>query len=342
MSRVSILLPCRDAARHLPAAVASLRGQTLDDFEVLAVDDGSRDATAEVLGEWARQDPRVRVLRGHGRGIVPALATALAAARGELVARMDADDLAHPRRLERQVALLDAEPRVAACGTRIEYFPARLVREGGRRYQAWINGLITEEEIARDIFVECPLPHPTLMIRRSVLLGVGGYRDLGWPEDYDLVLRLWEAGHRMRKVPHVLHRWREGEERLSRTDPRYAPTAFLRLKVHFLTRTLLAGGRPAVIWGAGPVGKTLARALLDAGTPVAAFVEVDPRKIGQEIHGAPVVSEEEIRGVTGGERAGRAGALVLAAVGQPGAREEIRAACRARGLHEGADFVAVA
>ena len=342
MHRVSVLMPCRDAARHLPAAIASLRGQTFEDFEVLAVDDGSADETFGILYTWAQQDGRVRVLQTHGRGLVAALATGLAGARGELVARMDADDLAEATRLEKQVALMDLDPRIAACGTGVEYFPPDEVRDGARRYEEWINGLVSDADIARDIFIECPVPHPTLMIRRSILTGIGGYRELGWPEDYDLILRVWAAGYRMAKVPEVLHRWREGPDRASRTDERYRPEEFLRLKVFFLTRTLLAGGRAAVVWGAGPVGKGIARALMDAGTPVAAFVDVDPDKIGQEIHGAPVVSPGEVRRFTDPAGPTRPGALLLAAVGREGARAEIRADCLERGLREGIEFVAVA
>ena len=342
MRRVSVLMPCRNAARHLPAAIASIRGQTFDDFEVLAVDDGSFDDTFGILYTWAQQDGRVRVVQSHARGLVAALATGLAGARGELVARMDADDLAEASRLERQVALMDDDPRIAACGTGVEYFPPDEVREGARRYEEWINGLTTDQEISRDIFVECPIPHPTLMIRRSVLLGVGGYRELGWPEDYDLVLRVWAAGYRMAKVPEILHRWREGPDRASRTDDRYRPAEFLRLKIHFLTRTLLAGGRRAVVMGAGPVGKATALALIHAGTQVVAFVDVDPGRIGQKIHGVPVITMDEVRRYTESDGPMRPGALLLAAVGREGAREEIRAECRARGLREGVDFVAVA
>ena len=362
MPRVSVLLPCRDAARHLSAAIASVRAQTFTDYEVVAVDDGSRDDTLDRLHDWAGQDPRVRVLATPRRGLVPALATGLAAVRGELVARMDADDVALPARLEAQVALLDDDPSIAACGTGVEYFPADRVRAGARRYQAWVNGLVRPEEIARDIFVECPIPHPTLVIRRNVLVGIGGYRELGWPEDYDLVLRLWAAGYRMAKVPEILYRWREGDDRASRSDPRYDPARFRRLKVHFLRRTLLAAGRAAVVWGAGPVGKAFARELAAAGTPIAAFVDLDPKKIGQEIHGAPVLAPGELErflsGDTHGDDDAAAGddparrppgasrpglrPLVLAAVGQAGARAEIRAECRRQGLEESEDFIAIA
>jgi glycosyltransferase involved in cell wall biosynthesis len=337
---LSVLLPCRDAAPYLTDAIDSVRAQTFVDFEVLAVDDGSRDQTAALLAAWARRDGRVRVLQGHGGGLVLALATALAAARGDLVARMDADDIADPTRLEKQVRRLRDDPGLAACGTGIRYFPRDRVRDGARRYEAWINSLHTYEDIQRDIFIECPIAHPTLVIRRHVLLAVGGYRDRGWPEDYDLVLRLWAAGHRMANLPEVLYRWRDAPGRASRTDPRYRPERFRQAKIHFLRATLLAGGRDAVIWGAGPLGKSFARELAAAGTTIRAFVDLSPRKIGQEIHGAPVVAMDRAAEQLCSGPGPRP--LVLAAVGQEGAREAIREECRTLGLVEGEDFVAVA
>jgi glycosyltransferase involved in cell wall biosynthesis len=320
--------------------MTSLSAQTFRAHEVVAVDDGSTDATPDLLLAWAGGDDRVRIVPSQGSGLVPALRTGVAAARGPLLARMDADDVAEPERLERQVELMGREPHVAACATGVRYFPAEVVREGARRYEAWINGVITPDDIRRDIFIECPLPHPTLMIRREALLAVGGYRDMGWPEDYDLVLRLWADGHAMAKVPEILYRWRERPDRASRVDPRYGPDRFRDIKIHFLRQTLLADRRPAVIWGAGPIGKSFARGLGRAGTPIAAFVDLAPGRIGQDIHGAPVVRPERA-----GEFAGpgsAAGALVLAAVGQAGARQEIRDACRELGMVEGRDYVAVA
>jgi len=332
--RVSVLMPCRDAAAWLNEAIASLEAQTFADYEVVAVDDASTDETPSLLHAWARRDPRVRVFSGPGRGVAAALAAGLAHARGEIVARMDADDIAEPTRLDAQLALLDADPTLAACGTRVRYFPDEAVRDGARRYERWVNDLVEPDAIDRDIFVECPIPHPTLFIRRKALLDVGGYREVDGPEDYDLVLRLWAAGHRMAKVPEVLLHWREGAGRTSRTDPRYSPDAFRRLKVDYLLRTHLAHREGAIVWGAGPVGKALARELTARGRRILAFVDLDPRKIGQTIHGAPVIDPDGL---------GRfPDAFILAAVGQPGAREEIRAELRARGRLEGVDFRAVA
>jgi glycosyltransferase involved in cell wall biosynthesis len=333
MPKVSVLLPVRDAATTLGPCLESLLGQSLHDLEVIAVDDGSRDGSGSLLEERARADPRLVVLRTPPRGIVAALNTALAAARAPLAARMDADDLAHPDRLARQVARLAGDPRVDVLGCRVELF-GEPVRDGMRVYVEWLNDLLDHEAIVRDLFVESPLAHPSVALRTEALRGLGGWRAFDGPEDYDLWLRAFEAGLRFAKVPETLLAWRDAPGRLTRTDPRYAPERFRALKLEALLRGPLAGARPAVVWGAGPIGKAWALALRGAGREVRAFVEVDPRKIGENIHGAPVVAA--------GRAADFPGALHLAAVGQPGARERIRGEAARLGLVDGRDLVAVA
>jgi len=240
---------------------------------------------------------------------------------------MDADDVALPERLELQVAAIEEEG-LAAVGGRVEYFPDPT--DGLRAYADWLNSLVTVEAVLRDLWIECPLPGPGLTARAELV----SYRDQGWPEDYDLVLRIWQTGGRFRNVDAPVLRWRDHPRRLSRTQPAYTLDAFRRCKVHFLGQTLLSGGRPAVVWGAGPSGKALARALIEAGTPLAAFVEVDPRKLGKRIHGAPVVPVERA--------ADFPGALALGAVAGPEGRARVRELAARLGFTEGVDFVAVA
>jgi len=340
--RVSILLPCRDVEPYLDECIRSLEAQTESRYEVLVVDDGSTDGTRDRLVEWVESDPRVRPVQPERKGIVPALNAMAEWARAPVVARMDGDDAARPNRLSAQLALLDEHPDVAACGTGVRYFPREALRSGYRRYETWLNGLRSPEQLSRDVFVECPIAHPTLMIRRDILKALGGYRDLDGPEDYDLVLRVAAAGYGLANVPRVLHDWRLGSHRHSERSSRYSAAAFRRLKIDHLRGPLGSAmvGRPVVIWGAGKVGKAFAREWIGSGGPaLEAFVDLDPRKIGQEIHGAPVISPAGLAKTFVGrdERP-----YVLVAVGSPGAREEIRAALAEMGAEEPADSRAMA
>lgn len=333
-----MLLPVRDAGALLAGSLDSLAAQTLGEHEVVAVDDGSSDGSGARLGERAARDPRLRVLRTQPRGIVAALNLALAQARAPVVARMDADDVAHPERLRLQLERLERDEALGVLGSRVTAIgaPGAAPGEGMRAYVDWVNSLLDHEAMARDRFVEAPLVHPSVAMRTDVLRRLGGYRDFDGPEDYDLWLRAFDAGLNFGKLDEPLLEWRDTPGRLTRRDPRYAPEAFVRLKVAALARGPLAG-RAAVVWGAGPVGKSFARALVAAGQRVAAFVEVDPRKLGRCVHGAPVVGVAEARGAGAARHA-----LHLAAVGQKGARELIRAEAARLGLEDGRDFLAVA
>lgn len=336
--RLSVLLPCRDAAEFVDPCVESLLAQTEPGFEVLAVDDGSRDETADRLRAWSRRDLRVRVVEGAGLGIVDALRRAVAVARGRFLARMDADDVAHPERFAAQLALLRSRPGLAGCGTRVRFFPRSALGTGYRRYERWLNGLTEPAEVARDLFVECPIAHPTLFLRREAFEAVGGYRAVDWPEDYDLLLRLHAAGYGLGNVDRTLLEWRVHPDRLSMTSERYTATAFQRCKAHHLIGAFLSPNREIVIWGAGRVGKGFARrfAEQEGAPPISAFVDLDPRKIGQIVHGVPVLDPGELRARLSPET------YVLIAVGSPGARTEIRDALNAMGRRQIAQYRAVA
>ena len=323
LPRISVLLPVRDAASTLPACLESLRAQTFADFEVIAVDDGSRDASAAVLARAAAGDRRLRVSSGPG-GLVAALNAAAEAATGELLARMDADDVALPERFARQVSRLDAEPALDVLGCRVALLDGGAFGNAGMRaYVDWSNALLTHEAIAADMFVESPLAHPSVTMRAAALRRLGGYRAFEGPEDYDLWLRALAAGCRFGKLPEVLLQWRDTASRLSRTDPRYAPERFFDLRIESFLRTT-SSGDGVVVWGAGPIGKAWARGLAARGRAVRAFVEVDPRKIGRTIHGAPVVAVDAAGGYPCD--------VHVAAVGRPDARRRIRAAAAALGI----------
>ena len=291
---ISVLLPVRNAAASLPAALASLLSQTGCNFEVVAVNDGSDDggATRDILDTAARRDPRVRPLhRSHG-GIVAALSAGLAVARGEYIARMDADDLCLPGRLERQAHHLDTHPEVGLVSCRTAFGGDAARANGYREHVRWANSVLAPEAIRLAIFRESPLPHPSVMFRTDLVRRFGGYRQGNFPEDYELWLRWLAAGVVMAKLPETLLVWNDPPGRLSRTDPRYDPEAFHRIKAGALARYLSAVNpyHPEIIVaGAGRVTRRRAGHLLDWGVRITAWLDIDPRKVGKVVAGRPIL-----------------------------------------------------
>lgn len=347
VSRISVVLPHRDAATTLGEAAESVLADLGRDDELVLVDDGSSDGSAELVAALAARDPRVvRVESGgtkeHAAGLVGALARGIAAARGAFIGRMDADDVSLRGRFAAQRALLASDEGLAAVGTRVELFPSP--GAGMQRYVAWQNSLVTRGDHARDIFVEAPLCHPSTLLRRAALDAVGGYRELAWSVDYDLWLRLDAAGYGLAKVPEVLLRWRTSPNSMTWTHPRNSAALFLEARAAYLARRLRQlrlGERSAagafVVWGAGRTGRRLARALEAHDLRAAAFVDIDPRKVGRSARGVAIVDAAE-----GIARAQRADALIVVAVGESGARDVVRARLAGAGLVEGAAFVCAA
>lgn len=335
---ISVLLPVYNAELYLEACLESLARQTQPDFEIVAVDDGSSDRSAAILQRAARRDPRLRTLRTPHRGLVEALNQGLDACRGALVARLDADDLAHPQRLELQAAALNRADGPDVVSSLVAHFPRQELGEGFRVYEHWLNSLIEHEEIVRERFIESPLPHPSVMLRRRDLIGIGGYLERGWPEDYDLWLRLAAAGKRFAKVPQVLCLWRHHEGRLTRNDSRYSVERFLACKAHHLLAGPLRGCQRLIIWGAGQTGRRLSKHLLRGGAPLAAFIDIDRRKIGRTLRGVPVHASEELPRLS--RDVGQT--VVLVAVSSRGARALIRRRLDALGFEETGDYWCVA
>lgn len=338
MACVSVLLPCYNTAVTLNEALDSLTCQTLGDFEIIAVDDGSTDDTVQILRSRAAQEPRLRLLQQPHAGIIAALNVGLAHCTAPLVARMDADDRAHPERLEKQAAFLRANPEFDLVSCRVEGFPAGQVRQGFTIYLEWLNGLLSDEQIRREIFIESPLPHPSLVFRREALLRLGGYQDHGWAEDYDLLLRFYLDGARFAKLSEVLLEWREHPERLTRRDPRYSLENFLRAKAYYLARGPLLGRDAVFLWGAGMIGRRLGKHLARQGAPLVAYVDIDPRKIGRTRRGLPILPPEALLD----QWRGYANPALLAAVGARGARSLIRQRLADFGMREGRDWWGVA
>ena len=337
MPKISIVMPVRDAAETLPAALDSIRAQTFAVWELVVVNDGSTDETIRILSTVCRADARIRVLSLRRVGIVAALCAGCEAARGEFIARMDADDLMLPERLQRQAEFLHHHPHIGVVSCRVRYGGDPAAQAGYAVHVDWINALLTPEDMALRRFVESPVAHPSVMFRRELLLHYGGYAPGDFPEDYELWLRWMDGGVSFGKVNTELLVWNDRPARLSRTEARYRTEAFYRTKCTYLARWLkrhVATGREFWLWGAGRVTRQRFRALESAGIHFAGFIDIDAKKLGRMRDGRPVIGPNKLPD--------KARAFILAGVAKRGARELIAAELRRNGYDEGRDYLLTA
>ncbi len=327
---VSVVLPVRNGGEYLSQAVTSILSQTFKEFELILVNDHSTDKAVSAL---CKSDPRLMCIESQGQGVVNAFNTGFALCRGELIARMDADDISLPERLQCQLDYLDRHPSVDIAGSCVEIFSQHGIRGGLERYQNWLNSVREPEQVHQQIFIESPLPNPSVMFRRAALQQLKGYRKNEWPEDYDLFLRADAANMRMGKPEPVLLRWREHEKRLTHTDSVYAREQFMRAKAHFLVHHRLKC-RSVILWGAGPTGRLMHDLMIKEGGKIEGFIEVHPRRIGGQKRGLPVWSVEKIEDL--------GAVMLLIAVGAAGAREKIAGFLQSRRKVEGQDYLFVA
>ncbi|MEA5090190.1 glycosyltransferase family 2 protein [Solidesulfovibrio sp.] len=336
---VSVVMPVRNAAATLPAALESLFAQTAPDFEIVAVDDGSDDggATRAVLEGYAARDARLRVLARDRGGIVAALNAGIAAARGRYIARMDADDVCRPERLARQAASLDAHPEIGLVSCLAAFGGDPGKARGYCAHLDWANGLRDPEAIRFGIFRESPLPHPSVMFRAELPGRHGGYRQGPFPEDYELWLRWLDAGVAMAKVPEPLLVWNDPPGRLSRTDARYDTEAFFRVKAGYLARLLerINPHHPNVlVAGAGRITRRRAEHLLDHGVAITAWLDIDPRKVHCVVGGRPVLPLTDTPPPSD--------CFVLPYVSSRGAVESLSAFLERRGFRLGRSYLSAA
>lgn len=200
---LSVLMPVHNGGRFLAEAISSILKQTFRDFEFLIVNDGSTDTTAQVLAGFSASDARIRITNLPHTGLVAALNHGFDLASGTWVARMDADDIAWPARLERQMAFASFATNTAAIGSFWRVIDADgLVRRT-------ISTPTTPAGIAASLKHSNCLAHPTMLLRRAAVLACGGYRPaFEQAEDYDLWLRLSEH-FEIHALPEVLLDYRE-------------------------------------------------------------------------------------------------------------------------------------
>jgi glycosyltransferase involved in cell wall biosynthesis len=265
---VSVVMPVRDGMPFVREAIASILGQSLHDFELLVVNDGSTDGTREWIASL--DDPRVRLIDAEGRGVVAALNTGVAHARGEFLARHDADDLSHPERLAVQLAFLRDHPEVDIVGSLSHFIDDR-----GRPVDTpWVadvrrvhDAACTPEALRTLLPLTCGIAHGTVFMRTSVVREAGGYRpEFEWAEDYDLWLRLLPR-HRFAKIPRPLY-WHRLHDR--QVGAQYRDTQLRRTiaaKLDYIQRRWpeIGAGSTITIQGNGPAAAVYIALARDRG-----------------------------------------------------------------------------
>lgn len=330
---VSVLIPFHNAAPTLDAAIRSIAEQSFPEWELLLINNASIDESASIAHDWSRQDSRIRVIEEPTIGIAHALNTGLKHASAPLIARMDADDVAHPERLARQVAYMEEHPRTGVLGTRTRFETTVEKSSGMAWFVNWQNAILSPHEHYVKRFVDAPLAHPTVMFRKELVDRFGGYSTGPLPEDHELWLRWMHHGVRFAKLPEELLTWSDHSQRLSRTHPNYSVDAFFTTKAKWVAAWYIrkyTDHRPIIIAGTSGLCRDRAAKLEAQGMRIHAFTDVKRR----EVPGYAFIPHDQLP-----ER-GRA--LVISFISQRGTGDRIAEYLASRGLLEGEDFILAA
>lgn len=323
-------MPVREIRAYSHQAISSILDQSQKNLELILIGQADQAPPTEL-----QPDKRIRWITREQPGIISALNAGLATAKGQYIARMDDDDIAHPDRFSIQLDHLLTH-QLDICGARVQFFSqSEQIGEGNQRYVSWLNSLTSPDAIKQSIFIESPIPHPTFFAHKNIWEQLGGYQDNDWPEDYDLLLRAWQLGLAMGKPKQVLLDWREHSNRLTYTDSRYSRQAFVNAKAATLCQSNDAFGinpRPIWIAGTGRNSRNWFDALQDNGVQVEGFVDLDRPDIKSFKRGKPVVSYENFEA----EIVNR---FLIIALGSNDARLRCIDWCVSAGMVEMADFI---
>ena len=333
MKQVTILLPFRNAVYSLDAAITSMVQQSFPNWTLLLIDNASTDGGAAIAQRWCERDPRITLIDEPRVGIAHALNTGLTRTKSEFIARMDADDIAHPERLAKQVAYLNTHPEIGVVGTRTRFETTVEKSSGMAWFVDWQNGIITAHEHYVKRFVDAPLAHPTVMFRRELVERLGGYNTGPLPEDHELWLRWMHHGERFAKLPEELLTWHDLPQRLSRTHSNYSVDAFFATKAKWIAawhERKYTDSRPVIIAGTSKLCRDRAHQLEQEGMRIDAFTDVRKR----EVAGYRFIPHADLPGP--GE------ALIISFISQRGTGDRIAVFLASRGLVEGEDFILAA
>lgn len=329
---ITVILPFRDASQTIQRAVESILKQSFQYFELLLINDGSTDNSLQLLEQF--RDKRIKIITLPPSGIVAALNEGLYSCKTEYIARMDADDYAHPDRLGKQYSFLEDHPEIGVVSSKVRYIGNIDQNYGFFHYVEWNNQLITPEEIYLNRFVESPVTHPSIMMRKEIIKEHGGYAEGDFPEDYEYWLRLMDKGISISKIDEVLLDWHDHENRLSRRHQKYSMDAFYKIKTEYLAKWIndyFRNPPQILVWGTGKSVKDKSRWLEKNDLEIAGYVDVVEKK-DHWIEGKPVFHYQNIPSKV----------FILSYVSNRNGRIRIHDYLTGNGYEEGRDFYMMA
>lgn len=281
---ISIIMPVKNALPFLDACLTSILVQTYVHWELIACNDNSSDLSEKTLHKYAEADSRIKLIQNEGKGITPALQSAYKIATGSYITRMDADDIMPASKLEKLLHALKNKPHLTVATGYVKYFSDSILGEGYKNYETWLNKLIDQNTHWDNIFKECVIPSPCWLISKTAFDQIGGFNATCYPEDYDLVWRMYMADIEVVGVQEVLHNWRDHQGRSSRNIAVYLQQHYFELKIKYLLQIEGVASKQIVVWGAGKKGKALVQLLIKKGIkPI--WICNNTNKIGKEIYG---------------------------------------------------------
>lgn len=329
--KISVLLPVHNAEKSLARAVESILQQDFTDWELILIENASTDSSAKICRTFQSSDSRIHHLSYKEKGVAFALNMGLAYARGQYIARMDADDYSFPERLRLQASFLDEHPEIGLVSGQVVYQTDMERSEGYAAYVDQLNSWNTADEIRRYRFVESPLAHPSVLFRKELINQYGLYSQEPIPEDYELWLRWLEAGVNMAKIPQSVLIWQDSPKRLSRTGKHCEPEAFDHVRYAYLAKWLkprLDALPPIYVWGSGKMAKRKLQVLQNLiAFEVAGFIDLSEKKgnIVPQIHFENVPEQGNI--------------FIISLVSNRGKYKEIEAFLEGRGYRNEKDFI---
>ena len=312
------------------------------DYKIVVCNDGSTDNTSEILAEYSKEFPLVVIEHSINRGLGESSRDLFERAveignDGDIIIRMDSDDVMKPSRIREQVKFLKDNSDIGLIGSKVTYVVEKNSLIDGRGYASyveWLNGIVSCKEIEINQFEESPFAHPSVAFRKSLVDKYGGYKEGDFPEDYELWLRWLSKGVKMQKLQSNLLDWYDSKNRLSRQDKRYSRNAFQYVKAIYLSLWLKKekfSCKKVSAWGAGKVARKQIRHLLNQEIKISRFYEVDPKKIGLNYQGSPICSIDEISKANN--------EIILVLCGKRDAKKKILKFLNERNLRQGDDFL---